>query len=158
MDFDLLAIVTGATEEGLERQKEIIQPLIDYIRNGRREERTIRNGRQRNRSVLGEDVLGDEMYDNAAQGKKGKKETATGGLTEEVNSQGGETLFRKNDNLSPEEKERQNKLRENAKAIRRLHNVKSNYPITALRNLGFALETQEQRDEHDRLFGSSCNT
>ena len=43
-------------------------------------------------------------------------------------------------------------LKENAKAIRRLHNVTSRYPITALRNLGFALETQEQREMHDRLF------
>ena len=43
-------------------------------------------------------------------------------------------------------------MKENAKAIRRLHNVTSRYPITALRNLGFALETQEQREMHDRLF------
>ena len=54
--------------------------------------------------------------------------------------------------LTPEQKKKQEALKENAKAIRRLHNVKANYPITALRNLGFALETQEQREMHDRLF------
>ena len=65
--------------------------------------------------------------------------------------QEGETLFSKK-KLTPEQKKKQEALKENAKAIRRLHNVTSKYPITALRNLGFALETQEQRDMHDRLF------
>ena len=54
--------------------------------------------------------------------------------------------------LTPEQKKKKEALKENAKAIRRLHNVTSRYPITALRNLGFALETQEQREMHDRLF------
>ena len=63
----------------------------------------------------------------------------------------GETLFSKK-KLTPEQKKKQEDLKENAKAIRRLHNVKANFSLTALRNFGFALETQEQRDEHDRLF------
>lgn len=67
-----------------------------------------------------------------------------------LNEQEERTLFKKE--LSPEEKAKQQALRENAKAIRKLHNVTSRYPITALRNLGFALETQEQREMHDRLF------
>ena len=61
------------------------------------------------------------------------------------------TLFSKKE-LTPEQKKKKEALKENAKAIRRLHNVTSRYPITALRNLGFALETQEQREMHDRLF------
>ena len=65
--------------------------------------------------------------------------------------QEGETLFSKKV-LTPEQKKKQEALKENAKAIRKLHNVTSKYPITALRNLGFALETQEQREMHDRLF------
>ena len=47
--------------------------------------------------------------------------------------------------LTPEQKKKQKALKENAKAIRKLHNVTSKYPITALRNLGFTLETQEQQ-------------
>jgi hypothetical protein len=83
--------------------------------------------------------------------------SADKGNTSPAEMQEGETLFSKKE-LTPEQKKKQEALKENAKAIRRLHNVKANHSLTALRNLGFALETQEQRDEHDRLFGSSCNT
>ncbi len=64
----------------------------------------------------------------------------------------GDTRFSVRDNLTPEQRKKQEALKENASKIRRLHNVASNFSITALRNLGFALETQEQREEHDRLF------
>ena len=86
-------------------------------------------------SVLHEDemVYGDKSVDNS------------------LNVQEERTLFSKKE-LTPEQKAKQEALKENAKAIRRLHNVTSRYPITALRNLGFALETQEQREMHDRLF------
>ena len=86
-------------------------------------------------SVLYEDEMayGDKSVDNS------------------LNAQEERTLFSKKE-LTPEQKAKQEALKENAKAIRRLHNVTSRYPITALRNLGFALETQEQRDMHDRLF------
>ncbi len=77
--------------------------------------------------------------------------SADKGSTSSAEMQEGETLFSKNE-LTPEQKKKQEALKENAKAIRRLHNVKANFSITALRNLGFALETQEQREMHDRLF------
>jgi hypothetical protein len=74
-------------EEGLERQKEIIQSLIDYIENGIQEQKPEGNGRQASRSVLGEDVLADKVYDNAAYEIPGRTEaktgaTATGGREE----------------------------------------------------------------------------
>ena len=97
-------------------------------------------------SVIGDFYKGKNPDANESQLEK----MAAGENSAET--QEGETLFRKADNLSPEEKERQKKLKENAKAIRRLHNVKANFSLTALRNLGFALETQEQREMHDRLF------
>jgi hypothetical protein len=70
---------------------------------------------------------------------------------EKREEQEGETLFSKKE-LTPEQKKKQEALKENAKAIRKLHNMTSRFPITVLRNLGFALETQEQREMHDRLF------
>ena len=76
--------------------------------------------------------------------------SADKGNTNSAEMQEERTLFSKNE-LTPEQKAKQEALKENAKAIRRLHNVTSRYPITALRNLGFALETQEQREMHDRL-------
>ncbi len=84
-------------------------------------------------SVLYEDemVYGDKSVDNS------------------LNVQEERTLFSKKE-LTPEQKKKA--LKENAKAIRRLHNVTSRFPITVLRYLGFALETQEQREMHDSLF------
>lgn len=144
-----LARITKATVEDADRQFEIIQPLIDYIKYGRETEENVR------RESLDRADVASKMYDTeSAKFEKEAEEGAGDAETTRGFGQEGETRFRtvEDEKLSPEEKERQRKLKDNAKAIRRLHNVKSNYPIAALRNLGFALETQEQREEHDRLF------
>lgn len=62
----------------------------------------------------------------------------------------GGRLFREGETAT--QKEKQTILKENAKAIRRLHNVSASYPIASLRNLRHALETQQEQMEHDRLF------
>ena len=75
----ILSKLTGSTAEGAKRQMEIIQPLIDYINNGR----------QGNQSNLREDVRNGDVYDTASNEasrrakEEGTGETATGGLTEE---------------------------------------------------------------------------
>ena len=74
----ILSKLTGSTAEGAQRQMEIIQPLIDYINNGR----------QGNQSNLREDVRNGDVYDTASNEAsreteaEGTGETATGGLTE----------------------------------------------------------------------------
>ena len=77
---ELLSKLYGSTVEGALRQLEIIQPLIDYINNGR----------QGTQGFVGENVQNGGMYDTAVQkiSRKaetegtGASETATGGLTE----------------------------------------------------------------------------
>lgn len=76
---ETLSKLFGSTAEGAQRQMEIIQPLIDYINNGR----------QGTQSSVGENVRDRGMYNNTANQKKtaetegtGASETATGGLTE----------------------------------------------------------------------------
>lgn len=78
--------------------------------------------------------------------------SADKGSTSSAEMQEGETLFSKRGKYPELTPKQIKELRENAKAIRRLHNVTSRFPITALRYLGGALETQEQREAHDRLF------
>ncbi len=97
---ELLSKLYGSTVEGAQRQMEIIQPLIDYINNGR----------QGTQGSVGEVVRDRGMYNNTANQKKtaeaegtGASETATGGLTEEVNSQEGETLFRRAEQMGEDE-------------------------------------------------------
>ena len=105
-----------------------------------------------------------EEFHNFYSNKKGQSsqsvnaligDTQNARITEELASEG------KGSNNSANTQEeavlfreggKQKALKENAKAIRKLHNVSSRFSITALRNLGFALETKEQREEHARLF------
>ena len=75
---ETLSKLFGSTAEGAQRQMEIIQPLIDYINNGR----------QGTQSSVGEVVRDRGMYNNTANQKKtaeteGTGATATGGLTED---------------------------------------------------------------------------
>ena len=96
----ILSKLTGSTAEGAQRQMEIIQPLIDYINNGR----------QGNQSNLREDVRNGDMYNTASNeaSRRAKEEgagaTATGGLTEEgVTEQEERTLFRRAEQMGEDE-------------------------------------------------------
>jgi hypothetical protein len=130
-----------------------VQQIINYTRHGEGNEDFVSKAE----GEFSQGKINTRLQERDARGREegtGVDETATGELTEEVNSQEGETLFSKKE-LTPEQKKKQEALKENAKAIRRLHNMTSRFPITVLRNLGFALETQEQREMHDRLFAES---
>lgn len=89
---ETLSKLFGSTAEGAQRQMEIIQPLIDYINNGR----------QGTQSSVGEVVRDRGMYNNTANQKKtaeteGTGATATGGLTE------GGISFRKAEQMGEDE-------------------------------------------------------
>lgn len=73
-----LSKLYGSTVEGAQRQMEIIQPLIDYINNGR----------QGTQGFAGETRQDGSVYNNTANQEEateaeGTGEAATGGLTEE---------------------------------------------------------------------------
>ena len=154
-NYDLVEIFGGVNNKTRDFIN-FVQQLIDFVNYGGEKNDTGELSREGGSRLEGgqntqkRNTEGREEGTGVAEATTGTAE-ATGGLTEEVNSQEGETLFSKKE-LTSEQKKKQEALKENAKAIRRLHNVKANYPITALRNLGFALEAQEQREMHDRLF------
>ena len=75
---EILSKLYGSTAEGAQKQMEIIQPLIDYINNGR----------QGTQGFAGETAQTGGMYNNTANQEEtteteGTGATATGGLTEE---------------------------------------------------------------------------
>ncbi|MEE1092498.1 MAG: hypothetical protein UHZ01_05395, partial [Prevotella sp.] len=96
---ETLSKLFGSTAEGAQRQMEIIQPLINYINNGR----------QGTQSSVGETVRDRGMYNNTANQKKtaeteGTGATATGGLTEDQITE--RTLFRRAEQDSEEARQK----------------------------------------------------
>ena len=142
-----------AKKNATEEQKnvvEFINRVINFINNG--EEQGVRGRRGRTDNTdAGENAQETarrqdvEMWNSQNTGETPQE--ATGGLTEEVEER---TLFKKE--LTPEQKKKQEDLKENAKKIRQLHNAKANASLTALRNLRYVLETDEEKALHDELF------